>query len=468
MPEADNNVTLERILTTEIFADKDDSWYGEPRQLFQFKLCDRNVLVGQFPKAQLEIAKAQRAYVDGSGESSETISDQIICMEAWHRRSFDGAKDGRHVIVCSEGVILDEAWEKDQFPFVKMSYNPHPVGYFSQGAAEQIMGTQLAINKLLSTIEEAMHKIAVPRIFLDELSKVTESSINNNVGTIIKFRGQPPQFSVSPVMPPESYQHLERLIGYAYQQLGISQLAASSQKPAGLNSGEAQRVFLENQDTRFEALETRYNDFYVALAYQMIDMAKDIAKETGEYLTVYPDKDGTREVDLPKAEILKDYYVIQCLEESSLPREPGGRYAQLSEMLASNEITLSEFRALQQMPDLKKADEMANALRDRITDILDSIVEKNTDPVADEFLLDPANTATQMTVQYINRYTIADLEESKLQKMRDFLTQIETLKSQATAPPPQPMPEPGQAQGNPNQAPPPAAPPTPNSLVSAV
>ena len=97
--EKDKKVALERTLTTELFSDKDDSWYGDPRQLVQFKLADRGVISSMFPKARIDIGKADKAYVDGSGESAETISDQIIAIEAWHKKSGIGADDGRHVIV---------------------------------------------------------------------------------------------------------------------------------------------------------------------------------------------------------------------------------------------------------------------------------------------------------------------------------------------------------------------------------
>lgn len=464
--EKDKKVALEKTIGTELFADKDDSWYGDPRQLVQFKLCDRGVLASMFPDARLDIGKAQKAYVDGSGESSETISDQIIVVEAWHKRSGTLSDDGRHVIVCSAGVIKDEAWTKDSFPFVKMSYNPHSVGWFSQGLVEMLMGTQLGIDTLLRTISESIHMVGVPKVFIDEMSKVLEASLNNNVGTIVKFRGNKPIYETPPCVAPELYEHLMRLIQFAYQIAGLSQLSASGVKPPGLNSGEAQRVFLDNEDERFASLEKRYNNQYIDLAYLVTDIAKDIAVRDGSYSTVYPNQDGTREVDLPKAGILKDTYVIQCYDESSLPREPAGRYAQLSEMLASGEITLEEFRSLSNFPDLKASDKLANALRDRIKKILDDIVEDGKEPIVDPFLLDPTNLAVTLATQYINRYSISGLEDSKMQKIRNFIVQIESKKQAAM--PPLPPAGPGMpAPGGPNVNPPPAPPPTPMSAVSA-
>ena len=464
--EKDQRVAIERVLTTELFADKDDSWYGQPTQLFQLKLSNRDVVSAMFPKAPANIGEATKAYVAMSDqESSETISDQIILVEAWHLPSAEGANDGRHVIVCSSGVIVDEPWDKSTFPFVKMQYNPHSVGWFSQGLVEMLMGTQMGIDTLLRTISESISLVGVPRIFIDELSRITETSLNNNVGTIVKFRGTPPIFHTANSNAPDMYEHLQRLITYAYQVSGVSQLTASGVKPQGLNSGEAQRVYLQSQDDRFASLSKRYDNMYVDLAYQVIDLAKEIAERDGKYSTVYPNKDGTREVDLPKAELLEDTYVIQCYDESSLPSDPAGRYARLSEMLASGEITLQEFRRLSGFPDLEQSDRLANALEERILYILDEIVEDGKEPIVDPFLLDPTDLATTLAVDYINIYSCAKLEERKMQMLRDFIVQIQALKQEANPPAPMPAPTGPQGQGV-NAMPQAAPPPVPQGAAS--
>lgn len=471
--EHNKKVTLERVLETEVLVDKNDSYYGNPRSKIHLKICDRQVLAALFPKEKKEVASAIKAYVDGSSESSETTADQVMVVEGWHLPSGptededgnDLAHDGRHVIACSSGILLDEPWKKEFFPFVKLSYNSTLVGYWSQGLVQMLMGTQIEINKLLITMSQAINLIGVPRIFIDEVSKVLETAFNNNIGTIIKYRGTKPSYEVAQCIPQEMYDHLQRLINYAYQQSGISALSASSQKPAGLNSGEAIRSYDDLQTDRFAALAKRYDNFYVDLAYQMIDLAKDIAERDGKYSTIYPNKDGTREIDLPQAAILKDSYVIQCYDESSLPRDPAGRYARLSEMLAANEISLQEFRRLSGFPDLEQSDKLANALEERILQILDAIVEKGKSGYVapDVFLLDPSDMATTLCVNYINLYAGAKLEESKMQLLRDWFTQVQAQKQQANPPAPQPMPE----QPNPALAnPAPAPPPTPMSPVS--
>jgi hypothetical protein len=176
----------------------------------------------------------------------------------------------------------------------------------------------------------------------------------------------------------------------------------------------------------------------------MIDKACDIYQRTGSYTTVYLGKNGTEEVDLPiVGGVLKDTYVIQCFDESSLPRDPAGRQAKLSEMLAAGEITNQEFRRLSNFPDLEQSDQLALALEERILHDLDNIVEngKSGFSAPDEFILDPTDLATTLTVQTINKYAVTDLEDSKKQLLEDYFTTIQTLKKTATPPPPMPTPQ---------------------------
>lgn len=443
-----NKVALERTLATELLVDFNDAYYGFPKSMIQMKLVDRSEALALDPKKADLILKAQHGNVDSSPLSTETVSDQFIVSEGWRLPSSKEADDGRHVIACSAGILLDEPWKKECFPFVKLGYNPNPVGWFSQSLCEILMPTQMEIYKMLIIASQAIELMGVPRILIDEMSSILETAFNNNIGSIIKYKRTPPQFVNAESNPPEIYEWIKWLIENAYQMSGISSMSAASQKPAGLNSGEAIRSFDDIQSDRFakfqKARQTVAND----LAYLIIDEASEIAKETGEYLTVFPNKDGTREVELPEAVVLRDTYIIQCYDQSSLPKDPAGRRATLSEMLAAGEITKQEYRRLAAFPDLQQSDSLANALEERILKAMDDIVEKGErgfNP-PDEFMLDPSDMATTITVQYINKYSVTDIEEEKLQLMRDWFTQVQALKQQAMPPPPQVPP---QAQGQP-------------------
>lgn len=464
---ADKRVHLERVLNTELFVDPNEAIYGEPRQLFQLKLVDKSVLKDAFPSYKSTVSLAEQAYPDNSADASKTISDLVMVAEAWHLPSGPNSGDGRHVIACSAGVLLDEEYTKDKFPFAFLQFSPKLLGFWAQGLAEQLMGTQMEINSLLHTISKAIKLIGVPRIFQEASSKVLNTSHNNEIGTIIKFSGIKPTYEVAPCVPQEMYAQLQRLIEYGYQQSGVSALQATSQKPSGLNSGEAIRSYDDISTDRFAALARRYDNFFIDLAYLMIDEAKSIAEEEGEYSTIYPSKDGTKEIDLPEAELLKNPFVIQCFNMSSLPKDPAGRMQKVVEMITSGMLTVKEGRRLLDFPDLDQIEKLANASEERIFQILDKIIEDGEYTPPDPFI--DLQLATELTTQYYNLYASAKLEEEKLEQLRTFFTQVQELKQAATPPPMAPgMPAPGASPGNPGNVPAQAvAPPPPTSGVQS-
>lgn len=452
----DNRVKIERCLLTELFVDTNDAFYGEPRSMYQLKLVDRAVLKEVFPEYRSVIASAEQAYPESSGDSQKTISDQVMVVEAWHLPSSKKATDGRHVIACTNGVILDEEYKKDGFPFVFFHYSPRIVGFWAQGLSEQLAGTQIEINKLLVTISQSISLVGVPRVFVEDGSKVVKAHLNNQVGAIVTYRGTPPKYEVAPCVPAELYQQLQRLIDYSYQQSGISALAATSQKPAGLNSGEAIRNYDDLQSDRFTTLSKRYEEFYTCLAYKCIDLAKSIAERDGAYQTIYPNKDGTKEIDLPAAKLLDDPFIIRCYDVSSLPKDPAGRLQTVTELMQAGMLDPREGRRLLQFPDLEQVNRLEIAAEERILKQLDDIVEEGRFEPPDPFT--DLQLAMKLVTQYYNLYTAMKLTEAKAQMLRTYKDNVLMLQ-QAAIPPAPPM-----AAGAPQAVPeaPPISPMLPN------
>lgn len=437
----DHKVGLDRILLTELLVDDNDSIHGEPRQIFQLKLVDRSVAIAMFPSKAKDIEIAEKSFPDNSTESSKTVSDLIMLVEGWHLPSGKEAKDGRHTIACSSAVLLDEDYTKDKFPFIFLHYSPRLLGFWAQGLAEQLMGTQVEINALLITISRAIKLVGVPRVFVEMGSKVIKAAFNNDVGSIIEYRGTKPQYEVAPCVPQELYAQLQRLIEYGYQQCGVSAMQASSQKPAGLNSGEAIRSYDDISTDRMAAISKRYDNIFVDLAYAVVDLAKDIAEREGQYQTVYPNKNGTKQIDLPEMSLLKDPFVIQVFNQSSLPKDPAGRMQKVAEMIQAGMITIREGRRLLDYPDLDQVEKLANSSEERILQILDEIVEDGKYTPPDPFM--DLQLANDLSTQYYNLYSSAKLEEERCQMIRDFFSQVQTLKqaAQPPAPPQQPVPQ---------------------------
>jgi len=433
--DQDCRVAMERVLLTELLIDPNEAIYGEPRQIYRMKLVDREVLMANFPEFKDKIEIATKAYADNSPDTSKTVSDLVMCVEGWHLRSGKLAKDGRHTLAISSGFLIDEPYVKDRFPFTFLHYSPRLLGFWAQGLAEQLMGTQLELNSLLFTISRSIKLVGVPRIFVEDGSKVSSAHFNNEIGSIIKYRGIKPMFETPQSNAAELYAERDKLIAYGYQQCGVSALQASSQKPSGLNSGEAIRTYDDISTDRFASLSRRYDNFFIDLAYQIIDLARDIAERDGRYSTVYPNKNTIKEINLKAADLVEDKFVIQCYTQSSLPKDPAGRLAKITEMVQAGMISLQEGRRLLDYPDLESIEKLANAGEERIFQILDEIIEEGKYTPPDPFM--DLQLATQLTTQYINLYSQAKLEESKAQLLRDFFAQVQTLKQAAI--PPQPM-----------------------------
>ncbi len=440
--EGDNEkVCIDRVMATDLYVDDNDSLNGEPQQLIQLKLVDKDLLMANNPKKKALISDTPQSFPDNSADSGRTTAAQVMVVEGWRLPSGDdkdapGYIAGRHTIATINGVIFDEEWHKTKFPFVFFKYSDPFLGFWGQGVATRQFGTQLSINRLMYTITRAITLVGVPRVFVEQSSKVVKAHNNNEIGVIVTYSGTKPSYEIAPCNAPELYAERDKLIEYGFRQEGVSNMQATSEKPKGLNSGEAIRSYDDINSDRFSQLQKKYENVAVELSYLIVDVAMDIAERTGKYQTVYPNKDGTKQINLPQMEFLKDPFVIQCFTESALPRTPAGRIATVTEMVQAGMLTVKEGRRLMKAPDLEDNEKLDNASEERIFQILDKIVETGEYTQPDPYL--DFELASVLTVQYINLYLAANLEEEKADLLRDFFTEVQRFK-QLAIPPPMPM-----------------------------
>lgn len=442
----DKKVAVDRKLVTNLYCDDNDAINGEPQQLVELQLMDRTKLLANSPsRAEAIIAGTPQSYPDNSPDSGRTVGDQVMVVEGWRLPSCNDPEashyiPGRHTISTVNGVILDEEWHKPKFPFVWFMYSDPWLGFFGQGIGAQLFGTQLSLQRILYTIARSITLVGVPRVFINQSSKVVKSHNNNEIGVIVTYSGEKPSYEVAPCNAPELYSERDKLIAYGFQETGVSAMQATSQKPQGLDSGAAIRSYDDIATDRFAAISKKYDNVFVELAYHITDVAKDIAEKYGKYETVYPNKDGTKEIDLPAMQFLKDPFVIKCFTESALPRTPAGRIATVTEQVQAGMLTLKEGRRLMRMPDLEQNERLDNASEERIFKILDGIVEDGTYTEPDSFL--DLELAITLVVQYINLYLAANLEEKKADMLRTFFKQCVALQQAAMPPAPMPAPTP--------------------------
>jgi hypothetical protein len=443
---------LERVFPFELMADEVEAVYGQPRQLHRFRIVDKRVLARD-PDFK-EHATAIMAQSPVRPTINQGISDSVLVFESWHLPSGEGAEDGRRCITMGATLLHTEEWKRDDFPFSFLHFSPRLSGFWGQGLAEQLTSIQVEINKLLFVITRSLELGGTYKWLVENSSKISTAHLSNALGAIIKYAGTKPEVVLPPIVQPELYQQLLNLKQSAYEQAGISQLSAQSQKPEGLNSGRALRNMVDIESDRFQVISQAYEQLAVDTAHQVIEVAKEIG---GSFTVRAPRKGGADVLKWSEVQMDRDAYVIQCFPVSALPKTPAGRLQTVTELTQAGFITKATAQKLLDLPDIDAADSLMMAQEDYLQQLFEKILDDGEYTAPDE--LDNLDRAHELALQIYSRARVQGVEEPKLEMIRNFIVQVQDLKKAAMPPPPAlPPGAPGAG------APPPANPtPTPTS-----
>lgn len=461
-------VAFENVPATEILVDEIEAAHGCPRQLHRAKNVDRGVLMAmpafQDEKLQKKLMDADLIQGD-SGTTPIQVSDTIELRESWHLPSAPGADDGKRVLSVSSGVLCEEPWEHDWFPFAKFSWSKPLLGWYGTGAAQQIQGQQVEVNKLLWLESQSIHMMGTFKIAVSMGSQVVPEHLNNGIGVQLKYAGDKmPQYLTPQAFHEQVPQMIQQVTSSAYEQLGVSMLSAQSKKPEGLDSGTAIREYNYIETDRFYSKGADYEQFYMDIMDLAIRVTKCIAKEEGGYTVKHfgSEMRYMTEIDWADLDVDEMDYVIQCFPVSSLPNEPSGRMQKVQEYVQAGWMTPGRGRRLLAFPDVEKDDNLANAAEEYMCKILDKMVDGESDDPEEDYTppdpLDNLDVAQEMALQEFNLARCGDLEPERLDLLRRFIEQCASLKQAAMPPQPQAAPGAGAPAGVPQGVPPQAPP----------
>ena len=464
-------IKAERVFIGEIKIDDIESYYGKPRQVHQEKWLPKDVVKAMFPGFELEIDNA--SYPDEKtfqNVQGSRLKDMVRVIESWHLPSGPNAKDGKHTICISTATLLDEPYYKDYFPFVFFRWNTRPVGFFGQGLAEQLQGIQLEMNKILRTIQVSMHLVSVPKLLVEASSKIVSSHLNNRIGGVIKYAGTPPQYAPLGGIPGELFSHLDRLFSRAYEIAGVSQLAAQSQKPAGLDSGKALREFNDLETERFMSVAKRYEKCFMDAAEIMIETAKDLYELKGDYKVKAKDGKFIDTISWKDVNMDADKYMMQIFPTSALSSTPAARLADVQDLLAAGFIDKEDALKLLDFPDLEAAMNLLNADSNNLERLIETMMDEGK-----YFPPEPyqnLENAVRKVQQAYLLYRMQGAPEDRLELLRQFMEDCQNLIEKAAQPEGPPMPMsggPGPEAGAPApEAPAPQAPAGPPAMGEEV
>jgi hypothetical protein len=424
------DIKIERIFIDELAIDEQESLYGEVKQLSQTKMVHREVLKAMFPK------HADAIDARGSGEISIWASnipqrhgEMVQVVEAWKLPSIPGAGDGKHAIVLDNVILFEEEYTKDYFPFLFWRWNVRPIGFWGQGVAEQLLGIQMEINKILRTIQVSMHLVSVPKIFVEASSKIVESHLNNKIGGIIKFVGQPPIEGKLGTIPPDLFSHLDRLYSRAFEVVGISQLSAMAAKPQGLNSGKALREYNDIESERFMSVAQRDEAVVIQASKMYIDHAKEIHAEFGDYQVKTKGSRALETIEWSDVDMEEDQYIMQVFPVSALSRTPAGRLQDIQELMSAGLIGKEDGMKLLDFPDLQEFYNFNNAGLENIERTIELMIDKGEYQTPEPYQ-NLQLGITKMQQAYL-MYKNADAPEERLELFRRWIEDAQSLMNNA-------------------------------------
>jgi hypothetical protein len=441
-------VRVERIFPGELYVDDQEAVYGSPRTVYQVKYLDRAVLAELFPKHRAAIEDAPSPDADFRSVGRDQSTDQVQVTEAYHLASGPDAGDGRHVITIQGETLLDEEWTADSFPFVFLRWTDPLLGFWGVGLAEHLTGIQFEINRLLRDIQAAQYLLGNARVWLPRGAKVTKSQFSNEIGSFVEFDGpQPPIIAPAGAVHPEVYQQLDRLYSRAYEIAGVSQLSASSQKPAGLNSGRALRVYSDVQSKRFLRFGREFEEFHVEIARQIVGVMRRLSSDDKAYEVVYQGKTHVERIEWSEVALEEDTYVLKAFPTSMLPNTPAGRLAALEELFNAKLIDRDTFLRLADFPDFEAERSLITAPRDLIEQRIQHILVER-DYLGPESFFNLALCLEISKLAY-QRSQLQGVDEDRLDLLRRFIEDTIDLIQRAQAPAAPPPGPPGLPPGPP-------------------
>lgn len=417
-------IQIEPVFIQELKIDDMDAAYGKPRQMHQVKYVSREVLLAQYPEHRDAILMATGKDMVRAGTTYQ--ADTVRIVESWHLRSGEGMKDGRHTITVDSATLFDEEYTKDYFPFVFLRWSDRLAGFFGQGLAEELIGIQIEINKILKNIQKAQHLIAVPRVAVDQASKVSASTIQNEIGSIFKYAGSPPSFFTPQAMNAEVYNHLKWLIQSAYEVSGISQLSATGRKPAGLDAAVALREYQDIETERFMITAQKYEKVFMDVTEIIVDMSRDLYTENPNLEMKIQSSKFIKTMKWSEVNLDDSKFVMKMFPVSLLPSTPAGKLQKIQELIQAGFIDKEQALSLLDFPDLDRVQNLAMSslklTEKQIANITDEGIYSNPEPQQN------LDLSIQLAQQAFLRGKIDGLNEERLELLLRYIDDAERLK----------------------------------------
>lgn len=441
---------------------------GKPRQLHYRDFFDKEDLAAQFPDFAEQIAHAQSTGTWRLWAGYRPmLTNEVVCIESWRLpigpKGHPNYVAGRHTLVIDGCDLLDEEYHKPHYPFSKMVWNAPAWGYYGISLAERILPHQNLLNRRNYQINRSLDLKADPVTYVHQGDQNLAVKTVNQIGSIAVYKVAKPETVDHQAVGQETYASRREIKEDAYNESGVSRMAAQAVKPSGIDSAVGLREYRDQTTQRFSIQEKAFERFWLDTLWLILDCCKDLG--------------GTKAPDILKvstygnerikwSEVDMDDLKIEMMAASTLADSPAGRQQRVVELSQAGVITLDESRELMDHPDISRILSLYNAMIEDIENTIEQI-ERGKSVVPEPYQNLAAGIAL-MQKEYLLIRHIPKVPEEVLEALTDWIA----IAANILNPPAPPMPMgapmgPGGPPGGPPMAPGPGMPQGPAAQLGA-
>jgi len=326
-----------------------------PKQMHHRQFVDKEELKLEHPEFAEEIENSSGGgEVDAAWTSwagyRPVQQDHTIIIESWHlpygKKGSKNYSPGRHTISLRDFAIVDEEYHKPYFPFARMAWTERAAGWYAIGGGERIAGHQRRLNKLNRGIDRQQDQLANPTTWVQLPDANIAAKTTNRLGTIAVYKAAIPKTVIPQAVSPEQYGRLRDVKDSAFEEVGVSRLAASAKKPGRLDSGAALREFRDQSTQRFAPQEKNYEQYVLDIHWLAVDGARDMAMREGFSAPVVIKKLARGSKKLEWKDVDTGELRIQMQAAATLSRTPAGRTQMVLEWAQAGILNQDEARKL--------------------------------------------------------------------------------------------------------------------------
>ena len=267
--------------------------------------------------------------------------------------------------------MLDEEYEREFFPFARIVWSEPIQGWYGISLAERIAGTQRELNRRNWQINRSLDQAASPTTYVGMADANLAVKSTNRIGNIAVVKGNTPVTVAAPIVNPETYQSARDLKASAFEESGVSRMAAQAAKPAGIDSGVAMREYRDQTTQRFAIQEAAFERLYLDVVLLVVEECKALAGDAPAIAR--KSRFGSKKIKWSQVDMGETK--VSIMAASTLSKTPAGREQTVIEWAQAGIVSQDEARRLLRHPDLERSMSLYDAAIEDVECCLEEIAD---------------------------------------------------------------------------------------------